>query len=874
MVGTTVSHYKILEKLGEGGMGIVYKAQDLKLDRPVALKFFPPYPSYDPEAKERFIHEAKAASALDDANICVVHDICETDDGQTYIVMAYYEGETLNKKIKGGKLRIEDGIHIAIQIAQGLATAHDHNIVHRDIKPANIMVTSDGVAKIVDFGLVKLVGSTAVTRLGTRLGTVQYMSPEQARGEAVDHRTDIWSLGVVLYEMLTGVRPFPAEYENALVYCILNAEPEPLTAHRSEIPAALEQIVAKCLAKNPDERYQQVDELLADLLSCVKQVSPSGISSRLYLVRRYRVRELVRAVTRFIRGSPWGVATGALLLALIILGTLAGVRTVLEKIVSGSHEGQRVFVLLPFTPVDTSHESLSFCSALTSMLSSRLAQRMNDDGSIYLVSAGDMKNYGVGDVADAAKVCGASLIATGKIQRLGSIFRLSIDLIDPGGGIPRRLNSFIEAYLEDQYRAMEDNAVRFLAGALSLKELQSASSADLSPTEDNEAYQFYAKGRGYLQNYERKANLEFAVGLFLRALGRDPSFAEAYAGLGQAYWRLYEATGDTMWVARADSQMQRALTLKPGLSEAHVTVGMVHNGTGHYEKSVRDFQSALALDQANTDALRGVATAYNNLGRFAEAESTYRRAVALNPGYWAGYNYLGWFYTTRSRYKEAAAQFRKVTELAPDNIRGYTNLAAAYEYMQQWDAASDVLKQAVKVETTAATWSLLGTAYFYQNRFAAASRAFQEGVRLDSSDYTLWGNLASAQYWTSGEREKSIASYRRAAALAEVARRVNPRDPQILSHLASFYAFSGERAKAVPLLEESLREGKDLAERQERAAESYLVLGERTRARECLENALKNGFEPGLIMLNPALSDLLRDPAIGRLIDTSGGNRH
>jgi serine/threonine protein kinase len=265
MVGTTVSHYKILERLGGGGMGIVYKAQDLKLDRPVALKFLPPDLTRDPEAKERFVHEAKAASALDHNNICVVHEIGETDDGQIFIVMAYYEGETLKKKIERRPLKTEEATDFTIQVAQGLAKAHEHGIVHRDIKPANVMLTSEGVAKILDFGLAKLTGQTMLTRTGSTLGTAAYMSPEQARGEPVDNRADIWSLGVVLYEMLTGKLPFKSEYEHALMYSILNEEPESLEKATPPVPVELQQIVHRALQKNANSRYSSASEMLNDL---------------------------------------------------------------------------------------------------------------------------------------------------------------------------------------------------------------------------------------------------------------------------------------------------------------------------------------------------------------------------------------------------------------------------------------------------------------------------------------------------------------------------------------------------------------------------------------------------------------------------------
>ena len=286
MIGRTVSHYRILEHLGGGGMGVVYKAEDLKLDRPVALKFLPPDLTRDPEAKQRFVHEARAASALDHPNICNVHDIGETDDGQIFIVMAYYEGETLKKKIERGPLKIEESVRIAVQIAQGLAKAHEHDIVHRDIKPANVMVTSDEVVKIVDFGLAKLSGRTMLTKAGSTLGTAAYMSPEQARGEAAGLRTDLWSLGVTFYEMLTGHRPFESDYEQALVYSILNEDPKPMRDLRSEVPEALERICRRAMAKEPGDRYESAVELIADLESFKTGAELSDRTRRLPVRKR------------------------------------------------------------------------------------------------------------------------------------------------------------------------------------------------------------------------------------------------------------------------------------------------------------------------------------------------------------------------------------------------------------------------------------------------------------------------------------------------------------------------------------------------------------------------------------------------------------
>lgn len=306
MVGTTVSHYKILELLGGGGMGVVYKAQDLKLDRPVALKFLPSDLTRDPEARQRFVHEARAASALQHESICVIHDIDQLPDGQTFIVLDFYDGESVKKEIARGPFPIDRALDIAIQVGEGLAEAHRQGIVHRDIKPANIMLTGQGKVRIVDFGLAILMGATKVTSDGRRVGTVTHMSPEQARGDRVDHRTDVWSLGVVLYEMIAGRLPFESSYEQAVVYSILNADPPPLTSLRKDVPRGLDDILHKALAKEPGARYQNILDMVEDLRAL------RGRSTRSSTALRASVGSAAIARNRW-----WLIGAGALLLALV-----------------------------------------------------------------------------------------------------------------------------------------------------------------------------------------------------------------------------------------------------------------------------------------------------------------------------------------------------------------------------------------------------------------------------------------------------------------------------------------------------------------------------------------------------------------------------
>ena len=289
MIGKTISHYKILEKLGEGGMGVVYKAEDTKLKRTVALKFLPPELMRDSGAKERFFIEARAAAALEHQHICNIYEIDESE-GHIFIAMSCFEGQTLKEKIDTQPLKINEALKIAIQAAEGLQAAHEKGIVHRDIKSANIMITEKGQTKIMDFGLAKLKGQTKITKEGSTMGTAAYMSPEQAQGAEVDHRTDIWSLGVVLYEMITGQLPFKGEYEQAVIYSIINEQPEPLTALRTGVPMELERIVNKTLSKDPSERYQHADDLVVDLKKLGKdtkpEITPSPGSIRIHPVKK------------------------------------------------------------------------------------------------------------------------------------------------------------------------------------------------------------------------------------------------------------------------------------------------------------------------------------------------------------------------------------------------------------------------------------------------------------------------------------------------------------------------------------------------------------------------------------------------------------
>jgi eukaryotic-like serine/threonine-protein kinase len=296
MIGKTILHYSIMEKLGAGGMGVIYKANDLKLDRVVALKFLPPTYSFDEDIKKRFIHEAKAVSKLQHNNICTIHEINETEEGQLFICMDYYERETLKEKLKKGKLKLNEALDITLQICAGLKKAHEKNIIHRDIKPANILITNEGIVKILDFGLAKVKGQSQLTKYESTIGTVAYMSPEQTKGEEVDQRTDIWSLGVVFYEMITGNLPFKGEYDQAIIYSILNRNPEELN-----VPKKIKNFVFKCLQKNRERRYHTVEEILVEFnfdsdISFKKNIPTFDVNNLTSKIRRNKFYPFLKII--------------------------------------------------------------------------------------------------------------------------------------------------------------------------------------------------------------------------------------------------------------------------------------------------------------------------------------------------------------------------------------------------------------------------------------------------------------------------------------------------------------------------------------------------------------------------------------------------
>jgi TolB-like protein/Tfp pilus assembly protein PilF/predicted Ser/Thr protein kinase len=679
MLGQTVSHYRILAKLGEGGMGVVYKAEDSKLKRTVALKFLPPELTREPEAKARFAREAQAAAALSHPNIGTVYEIDEAE-GRLFIAMECIEGRSLKQKIAAGPLKLDEALDLGAQIAAGLQEAHEKGIVHRDVKPSNIMITAKGVPKILDFGLAVTRERTRMTRTGTTLGTVAYMSPEQARGEDVDRRSDIWSLGIVLYEMLSGATPFSGRHEQAVLYAILNENHAPLTGLRTGLPVELEQIVDKCLVKDPDLRYQHVDELVVDLRR-LRQRSleatgrmpharrPGGRPRRglVVTVSALAVLALMVVAWQFVggRGGRPGRTGGG-------DGSRAGAEMRGEQEPPGvssiaAESWRNSLAVLPFRDLSQAGDQQYFCDGMTDALNARLA---HIPALKVIATTSVMRFRGTErDIKEIGAELGVANIVEGTVQREGDRIRLSAQLINAENGFHLWSDVFderVESVFDVQDRISES-----IAQALALQFSPAAGQAPASERPANlEAYEHYMRGMYFIKSKYvisfQEEDYTAGVSMFERAIEIDPQYAPAYFGLAWAYEHHYQVTGDPEYARLMQEATAKSLELDPNSAIASATMGYArYEYHKDFEGAFRYLHRALELNANIGEVAFLAGTCYLYLGLYEQARELLSKAAALDPYYlWTPYKQAVCA-ENLGKYDEAARYFEKYFELAP-----------------------------------------------------------------------------------------------------------------------------------------------------------------------------------------------------------------
>jgi non-specific serine/threonine protein kinase len=689
MIGKIIAHYKILEKLGEGGMGVVCRAEDTKLKRTVALKFLPPDLTRGAEAKERFVQEAQAASALEHNNICNIHEINEAEDGGMYIVMAYYAGETLKQKIAQGPLAAEEAIDIALQIAAGLAKAHGEGIVHRDIKPANIMCTDDGEVKILDFGLAKLAGQTKLTRVGTTLGTISYMSPEQTQGKEVDQRSDIWSLGVVLYEMLTGELPFKGDYEQAVVYSILNQAPDPVTSLVPGISPELGKVVEKMLCKDPAGRYQTSRELLADLQSFRQvtvsqslpasringQKAPSN-KKRMGLAALITVVVVAAAgylgISKLInRGNP---PSGEI----PVPEESGGVENAAEQ-----KELETSIVVLPFDDISPSGDNEYFSDGLTEEIIADLSG-IHTLRVISRTSAMKLKNTDK-DARTIGRELNVQYILEGSVRKAGDDLRITAQLIDAASD----KHVWAEKYdgtLEDIFDLQESvsrSIVDNLRVKLSPEEQRTIAER---PIDDAKAFEYYFKAKQEIRR-GTEAGLQTALSYIKAGLDIVGDNPVLYEGMGMVYFAYINYGIDIADenFAKIEECAAKISEIEPESPRAHFLLGLLNSARGDVQPAVMHFKKVLAADPNRDDVLNTLVIEYANVGQIEAARSMIDRVEAIDPLSPLFYKVLVKIFI--GEFESAVKTGRELYQKDPQDASGRIIYALSLLYVRSFDEA-------------------------------------------------------------------------------------------------------------------------------------------------------------------------------------------
>ncbi|MFQ5527165.1 MAG: tetratricopeptide repeat protein [Thermoanaerobaculia bacterium] len=903
----TVSHYEIVDKLGEGGMGVVYKAWDTLLRRHVALKVLPSEYTSDSNRRERLLREARSASALAHPNIITIHDVV-SENSVDYIVMEFLEGESLAKLIPPSGLSLNPAVDYGAQIAGALAVAHEAGVIHRDLKPANVMIVGDRQVKVLDFGLAKLDGHTdseartetvveSLTKAGQVVGTIHFMSPEQALGEPIDFRSDIFSLGAMLFQMVAGRPPFNAKSKISVLHQIVYEEPPTLEELRPDLSSSVLDVIRKALAKKPDDRFQSMEEMAEALAglgsgatgelnatSATRLATDSAGWARVAAPAGTGTRGVLAGLGRVLIGRPGSRHRALRSWALVLLAvslTYAGIAirsgSVLPMLeLALTLPAQKHIAVLPLASIgmsgmggrgvsgeadgvgdETVAAGQAFADGLVETLSSKLTELERFQGSLWVVPASEVRTQEVSSVSEAQRAFAVTLAVTGSVQRTSDRIRLTLNLVD--ANTLRQLRSVVIDHRADNLTALQDGASIKLADMLEVEvEPRALKALSAGGTTEATAYDLYLQGRGFLQRYDRPGNLESAIARFERALGRDASYALSYASLGEARWRLYESTADPIHVDLAREACDRALALDPGLAPAQVTLGILETGTGRYPEAIAAFERALELDPRSAEAHRGMARAFEKNGQLELAETTFARAIDLRPDYWKSHNNLGVFYFRQGRYEDAVAAFRQVVELTPSNFKGYNNVGGILFYLGRIDEAREMFERSLQAEPNYPALSNLGTIYFSAERYTEAAATYEKVLGFDQSDHLVVFNLASAYYWA-GDEDRASETYARAAEMVEAKLEVNPNDASVLVTLAQCYALSGREDEAPANLDRALALAPNDVEVMIGAAQVWEHVGRRDLALEWVQRAVEGGYSQARVERSPAFRHLRAD---------------
>ncbi len=857
--------YRIEALLGEGGMGKVYKAFDRDLDRTVALKLVRPELAADPVSMDRLKQELLLASRVSQKNILRIHDLGDVE-GVKFISMAFVDGEDLHQLIlREGKLELDRALGLAKQLCKALDAAHAEEVVHRDLKPQNVLVDAAGNAYVSDFGLAKSLeaGAALVTRAGEIMGTPRYMSPEQAESKPVDHRTDLYALGLIIYEMVTGDLPFRSDTVLQAMYQRVTQAPKNPKLLNPDLPEELVSVIMRCLEKEPENRYQHAREILADL--------ESGSAAKQVAVR---VPEAATptpppAEAPSSRGKWWALGGIAATVAAILLAIPQTRQAILGGIASTSPPAAapaKYVAVLPFRTLGDSAQVGSAAEGIVETLSARLIQLKEIHLSSPTAAAkADMKL----PLERIARSLGAKLVVQGSVQAAGNKLQVVVSVDEPATG--KRVWSEEFSGLKEDLLTIEDQIYTKLITGLSLNlSSEETARATIRMTEDIGAYDLYLKGRNLLRGQRDEKTLRAALEFFDAASKKDPGFALAYTGVTDASLYMYDLQKDPMWTVRALGAANRAQSLNDNLPEVHISLGKTYRKTGKSAQAIAELKRALELAPNSDEGYRGLGRAYLDAGRKEEGLAAMLKAVEANPYYWSNYNELGITYLQAGKNPEALAALKKVTELDPSRPAGWINLGTTYYRLGRWNDSIPAFQTALQLQPTATGYGNLGTAYLYAGKFEDARINFEKAVELNPRSHVDFGSLGDS-YRFLGQKEKAGATYDRAIAEAFKALQVNPRDPKTLSELGLFYAKKGDPAKARDFLRRARTIDKDDVDPLYKQVVADALIGQSEDAVKGLREAVAKGYPAREAANDPDLKSLQARADFQQIVKQSGG---
>lgn len=819
---TELSKYRILEKIGEGGMGEVYRAEDPDLKRIVAIKVISNRETTDPNRESRFLREARTAASFNHPNIVSIFDLGKEGD-KFFIVMEYVEGESLRHKLRNGPLRVELLIKYSQEICLALEEAHLRGLLHRDVKPENILISPSGRVKLADFGLARPMDSGSllkvetdherITDSGTAVGTPYYMSPEQLRGEELDARSDIFSLGIVMYEMAVAKLPFTGSTPMAIAASILKDPIVPISLSPERLGKRLVDVVDRCLKKEASQRFE----------------SAAALRSALEQIKRDLDQQSDRAT-----GDPF-------------VSVAVSPSTVPSLLV------------LPFESVGIADET-----ALATGLSHALITDLARVPGLSVLS----KSAGAGGLSqkpgDLARQLQATMMLEGEVIRGGENIAVMARLIDVAsarvlwGSRYRGTGSDIFSILDAVCKGILD--------ALPVQ-VSSQLREDISKpiTQNVDAFELYSMGQSLLERYDVRENVSAAVQLFEKAVQLDPNFALAHAALGEACWRRYESTHESKWVRRSITSCDQALVIDPSQSRVHISLAITYFGTGKIDEAIEELNRALGLQPLRDDAYNWLGRCYEEKRDRDRALAAYQKAISIRPTA-EHYLQLGACYLIFSEYEDAIEQFRKVISLQPDNYSGYNNLGSIYYLLGQYQQAVTILEKAVKIRNSPDAYSNLGSALFALSQYAEAAEAFQKAVSLEPRNDVYHRNLGDT-FLRLSQIKEAAAEYRTACDLLRKELDVNANNAFVRARLAVCLAKAGSSEEARNEMQSALSHRASESTISYFAAVVMAICGDLDNALKSLKSALALGYSPHEARHDPDLESLRELPEFSRILN-------